>query len=313
MQRFKATLTPVTAFATELKGDTLFGQLCWALRHTLGNAALNQMLEGYTEGQPFLVLSDALPAGYLPRPKAPSALLGFDLSQSADRKLNKGKVWLPQEHQQQPLNQWHSLLKSSAEIGLHREISEQYHNTINRLTNGTGTGQFAPYSVQQWVYPEHYQLDIYGVFDPDRITADSVQNLLTHCGLSGFGKDVTAGLGKFELNQLERLPDLDSSQQVLTLAPSVLPADQLVAEACFYNLFTRFGKHGAEAALSGKPFKNPVVMADTAALLTLKTPGNRSFIGTGVGGKDDSGQGKLSLALPETLQQGYSPVIALNP
>ncbi len=49
MQSICVTLTPLSAFATPLKGDTLFGQLCWAIRNRLGEAYLNQCLEGYTQ------------------------------------------------------------------------------------------------------------------------------------------------------------------------------------------------------------------------------------------------------------------------
>ena len=40
MQAYKLTLTLQSAFATPLKGDTLFGQLCWAIRNRLGEDAL---------------------------------------------------------------------------------------------------------------------------------------------------------------------------------------------------------------------------------------------------------------------------------
>ena len=45
MKTYRLTLRPLTAFGTPLAGDTLFGQLCWALRHRLGNAALTRLLE----------------------------------------------------------------------------------------------------------------------------------------------------------------------------------------------------------------------------------------------------------------------------
>ena len=61
MQTYRLTLQPLSALGTPLAGDTLFGQLCWTLRHQLGNDALTALLAGYTQGQPFAVVSDALP------------------------------------------------------------------------------------------------------------------------------------------------------------------------------------------------------------------------------------------------------------
>ena len=67
----RATIALHTPFGTPLAGDTLFGQLCWALREAAGGEALGKALEGYTLGKPWLVVSDGFPAGCLPRPTLP--------------------------------------------------------------------------------------------------------------------------------------------------------------------------------------------------------------------------------------------------
>ena len=104
MQNIRVTLTPLSAFATSLKGDTLFGQLCWAIRNRLGEERLNQCLEGYTNNQPFAVVSDAFPEGYLPLPKLPSCF--YQLPEGEDRKAIKKRAWLPEAELQKPLNEW---------------------------------------------------------------------------------------------------------------------------------------------------------------------------------------------------------------
>ena len=48
----KLTLQPQSPFITPLASDTLFGQLCWAIRHRFGEKRLIQLLEGYTHEQP---------------------------------------------------------------------------------------------------------------------------------------------------------------------------------------------------------------------------------------------------------------------
>ena len=54
MKLYKTTFIPTSNFATTLKGDTLFGQICWAIRYTFGNDKLEALLLNY-ETKPFLV------------------------------------------------------------------------------------------------------------------------------------------------------------------------------------------------------------------------------------------------------------------
>lgn len=320
MSRYRLTLEPLTAFATPLKGDTLFGQLCWMLRHLAGPEALTENLQGYEAGRPFLVVSDALPHGFLPRPTLPAHLLGFDMIDAANRKAAKRLQWLPMTALDQPLESWHEHLIASGDKGDHKVpapyLEEQSHNTINRLTDTTGTGQFAPYSRSVSHYDAGTRLDVYVVLD-SRLTLATLETLMTRCGQQGFGKEATTGLGKFRLLGSEALPDHNAARHWLTLGPCVpggapdtadAPgAGTWVAEESFYNLHVRFGRHGDLAAVSGQPYKNPVVMAQTGALLTSRVPGALDYIGRGLGGR-----GELSRALPETVHQGYAPVMPVS-
>ena len=56
---------------TSMRGDTLFGQLCWMLRLREGESALEELLEGYTDGAVFLIVSDGCPQGFVPKPDLP--------------------------------------------------------------------------------------------------------------------------------------------------------------------------------------------------------------------------------------------------
>ena len=62
------------------------------------------------------------------------------------------------------------------------------------------------------------------------------------------------------------------------------------------------------AALGANPFKRPVLMLRTAALLTFSTPGVPAFHGRGLGGAAHP----LSTALPATVHQGYAPLLPLT-
>lgn len=52
-------LTPHSAFLPQLRSDTLWGMLCWAMRMVHGEKRLEQMLESYHEGEPELLISSA--------------------------------------------------------------------------------------------------------------------------------------------------------------------------------------------------------------------------------------------------------------
>ena len=56
----------------------------------------------------------------------------------------------------------------------------------------------------------------------------------------------------------------------------------------------------------GKPFKNPLLLAQTAALFTTSIA-EIGFIGQGLGGN-----GELSKTLATTVHQGYAPFIAVH-
>jgi len=312
MTPLKATLAPRTAFATPLMGDTLFGQLCWAIRQGWGEARLSELLEGYTAGRPFLVVSDGFPAGYLPMPALPSRYWREEADPS-QRKALKRRVWLAETESAHPLADWQRLAKTPEEAGAAADSRSQPRNSLNRLTLATGKGAgFAPYTVRQHWYPPGARLDIHILLDEARLSPADLGLALAAVGLTGFGKDASVGLGKFtpESLQTHTLPRQQDSNAWLTLAPCALQGLGLDARRCYYRPFTRYGRHGAQAVLLGNPFKAPLLLAAAGAVLS---PGagecdiDVSFIGQGLGGA-----GQLSKVLPQTVHQGYAPVVGVH-
>ncbi len=316
MQTYKLTLTLQSAFATPLKGDTLFGQLCWALRHRLGETALTKCLAGYTHNQPFAVVSDAFPESYFPLPKLPSYF--YELPEDQDRKAIKKRMWLPETALQEPIREWLKLavtpkaLVTETESKHVTQLSQKHphaHNTINRQTNTTGDGGFAPYSVEQEWFVPSVRWAIYVLLDTDRLSVEDCQQCLDDIGTFGFGKDASIGLGKFTIDSFQEytLPAQASANACLTLAPCAPQGLGFDSQHCYYQLFTRFGRHGDIAVhQEGKPFKNPLLLAQTGAVFKTLPP-QSGFIGQGVGG-----QGELSKTLEATMHQGYAPVLAIN-
>lgn len=310
MRTFKLTLRPESAFGTPLAGDTLFGHLCWALRWRLGEAALTALLEGYTSGRPFAVLSDALPAGLLPRPSLPAGRLHATLDPS-QRKADKRRIWLPAAQAARPLAEW---LKLATELegsqSMRTEVRTQ--NTIHRLTGTTGTGVFAPRQVERSVHAAGSLLDVYAILDSDRLSPESLLQALGDIGSNGYGRDASTGLGKFTVvgrPEPHAWVVPPQARHALTLAPCAPLPEQLDAEDCHYQPLTRFGRHGSLHALTGQPFKRPLLLMRTAAVLALREIGGRwpAFHGAGLGGTAQP----ISAVEPATVHQGYAPLMPL--
>lgn len=316
MKTYRLTLTAATAFGTPLLGETLFGSLCWAVFRLFGTERLKALLAGYCEGRPFAVLSDAFPAGYVPLPALPSSFWTSGVGDN--RKYLKKKAWLAVENLTRTPDTWQVEALTEAELATVvlkdgtgdsskalKVSSVTVHNTINRSTLTTGEGMFAPYQQTQTRFHPSVKLQVYAVVDETRFSADELHKAMSFIGLSGFGRDASAGLGKFEvLGAPQALPPQPASHSRLTLASvSLAGMSGVVAEKTFYRIKTHFGRHGAELALSGAPFKKPVVLAQRGAVVTFENPTEASFIGQGITG--------ISTVNPEAVHQGYSPVLAL--
>lgn len=315
MQAFRVIINLQSAFATPLKGDTLFGQLCWAIRNRQGEDRLAGLLNGYTSGQPFALVSDAFPEGYLPLPRLPSHY--YRAIAGEDRKAVKKRSWLPTTAVDRPVEEWlenaitPAAIASDYNSGLNSltEKHPQPHNTINRLSNTTGKDGFAPYNIEQEWFIPGLRWEVYVLLETEQLTAEDCHECLNNIGAIGFGRDASIGLGKFSIDEFKpvTLPAQTDANACVTLAPCAPQGLGFDGQNSFYQLFTRFGRHGDIAVhKESKPFKNPVLMAQTAAVFGAPPPVN-AYLGQGIGGN-----GELSKALAETVHQGYAPVIAIN-
>jgi CRISPR-associated protein Csm4 len=316
------TLRPLTAFATPLMGDTLFGQLCWAIRHGFGEARLDDLLAGYTAGRPFLVVSDALPAGYLPLPHLPAHAWAGASDDPKERKTLKKIAWVPLDAIGQPLADWQRLSRERQPQTPPRPderkarswflSSPQPRNSLNRLTLCTGEGEgFSPYTVRQFWYDESVRLDVHFRLDEERLSRTELKQTLTAVGLAGFGKDANVGLGKFALDGMKDSPlkGQDGADAWLALAPCAPQGCGFDAQRSYYKPFTRYGRHGDFAARLGNVFKQPVLLAAAGAVFGARASEDCShgFIGQGLGG-----DGALSSVMPATVHQGYAPALPIR-
>jgi len=309
MTPLHAVLHLRSPLGTPLAGDTLFGQLCHACREIHGEARLDDLLTGYGSGQPWLVVSDGFPGGFLPRPTVPAALLATD-DDAAKRKEAKSKRWIPHAAINLPLPQ---LLAAAADEAVYGKQGKPvqaaaFHNTLNRLTGTTGAGEFAPYTQPQIFHQLGQPIDLWLVLDETRFARDELQTLLETIGNLGYGRDASIGLGKFEVQSLTTATLFQQTHPQAnacwTLAPCAPQGWGFDATRSYWRVQTRFGRHGGTLALGDNPFKRPLLLAATGAVLTPQTTQPLPlFTGNGLTG--------VSTAHEKTVHQGYAPVLGI--
>lgn len=302
MKLYRFTLTPQSAMGTPLVGDTLFGQICWAVRNRFGEARLTALLEGYTEQRPFMVVSDAFPQGFLPLPTLPSKF--WQTKTETDRKSLKKAQWVNIEDAENSAVKFWQECALQANVKFEKESQDQFHNTIDRQTNTTGEGQFAPYSTELTWFGSVQKFDLYIVLDENRFTLEELQQILNDVGSFGFGRDASIGLGKFQCINPQMVNFLQQNANCyLTLANCAPQNLGLNKEYCYYQITTRFGRHGDIQALSSNPFKKPIILAKPAAIFTPEKYEPHLFLGNGLSG--------ISHAQPNAVHQAYAPVFNL--
>lgn len=341
MKTYEITIRPLSGFGTPLKGDTLFGHICWQAVYdeSLFGKSIDKLLADY-EGNPFIVVSSAYPKlgnhYALKRPDLPlDSLFDFEGMGKPDiigkRKEYKSRKWMliEQCHRINSIKsndlyksdkELFNLLKESYPDDSQREFRKkgitsytidfsQPHNTINRLTGTTGEGGFAPFAVDQKVYLPQSELSVF-VGIADGIDNAQVKKAFQQIGDYGFGKDASTGLGKFKVGNIAEI-DLtalgsDKPNACYTLSPSV--PNKGMFSKMFFSPFTRFGRHGDVLAKSKNPFKNPVIMADEGGVFVFVPKERdllrRSYIGRAIK--------NVSLTETNAVVQGYSLYIPVS-
>lgn len=333
MKLYEITIRPTAGFGTPLKGDTIFGHFCWQAYYkpSLLSGSLEKQLLSYLE-RPFAVFSSAYPKigdelgrYVLKRPDLPPWMLSPQqdsedrLTRARKAKELKRKKWIV-------VGKDFSLLKEGVDLlddaGLSQALrmavaydeaqsprirksglwteTVHSHNTISRLTWTTGSGQFAPFTETVTFYAPGAELAIFVLVDEDATSIDRVVEAMSLIGKTGFGREASTGLGRFEVVGTAELPlpRAANANALYCLSPCV-PATDSFSRA-FFTPFVRFGKHGDNLARSRNPFKNPVLMADEGAVFipTDVAAFEKPYFGRGVTG--------VSLVQPSAVAQGYS-------
>lgn len=342
MNTYEIVIKPQSGFGTLLKGDTIFGHFCWQIAHDEGLSGkdLNTLLSNYATS-PFAVFSSACPRFcigeshyYVFRAPSLSPEDMFKLPEEKRERIKKMKEYKDRKWMVLNKDGGFSLFRElnfltddalleDIKAGLSEDTRKilrkagtsnlvttfsQSHNKINRLTGTTGMEGFAPYTVEQHVFLPETELSLFVGIDEDVVNIDQVKSGLERIGWTGFGKDASTGLGRFELGEINEI-DLskmgsDMPNSCYTLAPCVPEKDSF--RKMFFTPFTRFGRHGDVLAKSGSPFKNPVIMADEGGIFMPEDREilNKPYIGSAVT--------NISKAKPGTVAQGYSLFIPVK-
>lgn len=297
MKIYEIKIKPTSFFITPLQGDTLFGNLCWQL-HNKG-FDLDKLLEDYATN-PFMVVSSGFfyEGGkyILPRPLCPDQYLFKD----ADAKKNKDKKYFALSVEEKidinnlPLDKEHNNFAINYLQG---------HNSISRI----GGGNFAPYYTQSISYDTAGVVVIFVGIDETRIEPEYIKQTFIDLGKIGYGKKASSGYGQFTLvscqeSLLWNNKDFSDCNALYILAPFIPSAreQEKIKEKdfCYFQPITKYGKHGNIHALGAKPFKKPVIMADTASVVPLgeQYDGNKPYIGTAI----------KNSYIDKTVMQGYA-------
>jgi len=292
MKLYKTTITPISNFATTLKGDTLFGQMCWSIKYAFKEEKLKELLSGY-EDSPFMIVSDGFASGYLPKPKMPSLLLG---EISDEKKQNRKKIWLTVTQLQ---NGEFVQAKTDKEVNNNNKTAQVVRNSINYKTfTTTDDGAFAPYGEKELFLSSK---DIYFLIDETKFSLEELQKSFEQLSLHGYGKDTTIGKGRFEFKEFKEVNFSNESKTFMTLSP--FSPQGLECKEIYYEPFTRFGKLGGDRAFKNA-FKKPIILADSGSVVHFESKQNLQYIGTAI--KD------ISTAHSDTVHQGYSIVVPIK-
>ncbi len=150
-------------------------------------------------------------------------------------------------------------------------------------------------------YRPGIQLVIFAWIDPQALSLGQLREALSRIGQFGYGRDASTGCGRFGVEAIRQLepPSADRANACYALSP-VLPESGTFRKV-YHRPFVRFGRHGDALARSRNPYKNPVLMADEGAVLVPKA---KSAFGKPYLGRPVTSD--LSLAMPQTVLQGYS-------
>lgn len=259
MRIYKATLHLTSAFGTPWQADTLFGHWCWSIvRHKGPDFLTSAFLGEYRRGTPPVLISDGFPSGWLPRPlgvepKDQEALLPKTERIRQYRTIKDGLEahWLTVEEFNRVRHGEIVYPKSQP----HTAIRVVAKNQIDRLTNTAGGPAGTVYDFTERYLPE---VDVYWRLADgyEELVRDFLANLVH----TGYGKRKSVGYGQvesFTFETFDKFPSIAEANGFVTLS-SFVPGAADPRDG-FWRTTVKYGKLGEEGAVTGQPFKRPLI------------------------------------------------------
>lgn len=291
MSLLRIPLVIRSAVGTPLRGDMLWGEVCWALRESEGEAALVALLgEARRSGDPPFLLSDAFPRGWLPRPLLPPLSRAMRAAKDkrhadetsrqpeADHKRLKKLTLIPEQWLREHaggvdalgvVRELEDLQKRETLAGALLEAPRD-HVSLNRLSSHALRGALFADNAS---FPSPAEWEIFA--EPRGLDATRLTAALKAVGLTGHGADASIGLGAFDVRSPEPFdwPDPPGANALLALGPFC--PSRADSTQGFWKTETKFGRVGnvySSRPVEGTrltPFKKPLIMLVTGSLLGL--------------------------------------------
>jgi len=256
MKLYKVTLQLTSPYTTDWQADTIWGHLCWALRFAYGEDELIKFLTRYSKDEVPLLVSNGFPGDLLPRPILPNKKITAR-SEFIAAKSNRKIMWLTPDEFTKSLN-GDGLVLSEKNIGI---ADVTIKNQINRLTGTTG-GKETDFAIGRlFNFPQQYleMVSIYMKVAEDFV--ETLKELLDNLSKSGYGKRKTIGYGQFivkSFNEFEGFSLPKNANAFISLSNFVPAAGDPTRG--YWGILVKYGKLGEAFAITGNPFKKPLVM-----------------------------------------------------
>ena len=277
-------LTPRSTYRTDLRSDTLFGCLCWAIREVFSEAELEALLGRFAGGDPPFRISSAFPfrdgedgrAHFYPRPLVAPADLGTpkNATDATRQKRFRKNRWVSETAFQKSADgTWNEVdyyAWGDWENNGPRLVSaEVQHNAIDRLSGGT-TPSGTLYSLTEHAAPDG---GLFFLVDGETNVVEGALGFLQHLG---FGGDSSLGKGRFDISVADAGPlgARDGGDGILTLSLYAPRPDEIDAiRNGWYDLVIRKGKVGGPFLRVEDFWKRSVTMLAEGSTFPLSGPG----------------------------------------
>lgn len=312
MKDYRVSIRLLAPTGTPWQSDTIFGHIAWLVAYGRGGMPIEEFLQPFRAGAPAFVLSDAFPAGYLPRPLYPITPLlwpnSFDPSLVYDAAREAEKSYLVTEEDFQKVRRgelfpFSGLPRPWRRTGMLRASLSRFTET----TTGVLIEEGEPLSAEGNLYMSELLVPASGTsiihlyLRASDTWAEWVADMLHQLAALGFGRDRSVGLGAFQVQGIEPyegfapLPDADGFVSLSTYMPARTDPTK-----GYWRVRLKYGKLG-EMAGGGNPFKRPLVQFEPGAVFfTQQAP--KPYYGRAVSG--------VAPGMPEAIQCCYTLAVS---